>query len=74
MSIESIAIALIIIALVWTNLRLSGKTAVLEYRLLLVTEVLAEMEGSEDSKRVAKQTRDEINKKHWFLDKIVQNS
>jgi hypothetical protein len=69
---EMIVVVLTIIALIWTNLRLSGKIMILEYRVLLVTEALAEMEGSTESKKVAAQTREEIKKKHWFLDALAQ--
>ncbi len=73
MSIETIAIVLIVIALIWTNLGLRGRITILEYRHLLVTEALATMEGGKDSAVVAKQARDEINKKYWLIDKIAQS-
>lgn len=72
MNLEAIAIAALFIALLWTNLRFSGKIMILEYKSLLMTEALATLEGSKDSEKVARQAREEINKKHWFLDKIAQ--
>ena len=73
MNTQTIAFAIVVFAIIWTNLRFSGRIMMLEYRLLLATEALAEMEGSKESKLVAKQARDEITKRYWFLDKIVQS-
>ena len=73
MNIETIVIGLLAIGAIWTNLHFHGRITILEYRALLMTEIIAEMEGGKDSAAVAKQARDEINKRYWLLDKIAQS-
>lgn len=65
---------IVVIALVWMYLHFTGRVMILEYKVLLLTETVAELEGSKESKVVAKQARDEINKRFWLIDKMADKA
>ena len=71
MTTEAVILIAVIVVLFGWVFHLHAKLNMLEYRVLLLTEAFAESQGKEGAS-LAKQTRDEIRKKHRFLDALAQ--
>ncbi len=70
MTVETAVLIAVIFGLIVNTFRIQGWVMVLDCRLLLLTEAFAESQGKEGAP-LAKQIRDEINKKHFLLDKLM---
>lgn len=71
MTLETVLLIAVILALFAWVFHLHARLNALEYRTLLLTEAFAESQGKE-GQELANQIRGEIKKNHWFLDALAQ--